>query len=151
VGALAARQMFCIVILEAASPANSAGPARAGKTAGCPTLLTNALRLVVVTTPSINHARGKLTTYRRATPQRPWIRNNAPIDVVVGRNGLAWGWTSKALARTGDPLKQEGDKRTPAGVFTIGRPFGTQSSKLENFLKLRTGQTFCVDDTRSPH
>jgi L,D-peptidoglycan transpeptidase YkuD (ErfK/YbiS/YcfS/YnhG family) len=48
-------------------------------------------------------------------------------------------------------MKHEGDKRTPAGVFEISRPFGFGPSSLPGYLRLRRGATFCVDDTRSPH
>jgi D-alanyl-D-alanine dipeptidase len=68
--------------------------------------------------------------------------------VVLGAKGAAWGHGFHHLAKPGDPLKREGDKRTPAGVFAFGRPFGFAPSPLPGFLHLQP-DTVCVDDPSS--
>ena len=46
-----------------------------------------------------------------------------PIPVLLGRTGLAWG--RGALPNPGGGLqKREGDRRTPAGFFAIGKIYG---------------------------
>ena len=43
---------------------------------------------------------------------------------VVGNNGLGWGLGVKDFTDREGPVKEEGDKKSPAGVFTIGTAFG---------------------------
>lgn len=51
-----------------------------------------------------------------------WRAVGAPLPVVLGRNGLAWGRGLHAPDSAGD--KREGDGRAPAGVFAITALFG---------------------------
>jgi len=115
----------------------------------CPQPLATATQLLVVTTPTINDATGRLETYRRQTTRSNWQATGSSIEIVIGLRGLAWGWTAKNLSRPGEPMKREGDKRTPAGIFELGRAFGSKPANLPNFLTLKKRATFCVDDTRS--
>ena len=117
----------------------------------CPAALRSATRLLLVTTPDFNSFRGSIRAFTRPTPGAAWTGIGQPAPIVVGRKGLAWGWTAKALARSGEPFKREGDKRAPAGVFTVGQPFGNKAQSLPGFIKLTRGQHFCVDDPGSPH
>ena len=43
---------------------------------------------------------------------------------MIGRAGMGWSRFSSRLARRGEPLKVEHDKRAPAGIYPIGRSFG---------------------------
>ena len=43
----------------------------------------------------------------------------------------------------------EGDKRTPAGFFKIGKSFGFGTSDRQDYLRITPGMT-CVSDPRSP-
>jgi len=47
-----------------------------------------------------------------------------PVEVLLGRNGLAWGRGVEPVKAPGDPVKKEGDRRTPAGLYKIGRIYG---------------------------
>ena len=49
-----------------------------------------------------------------------------------------------------EPEKVEGDKRTPAGFFRIGRSFGFSPSRLPGYIKVKSGETVCVEDPSSP-
>src|SRR5262249_42999323 len=51
--------------------------------------------------------------------------------------------------RRGEPIKVEGDKRAPAGIFAIGRSFGILASSRPNYLHV-TPDTICVNDPSSP-
>lgn len=66
------------------------------------------------------------TTARLQGFERPvggdWRAVGAPLPVVLGRNGLAWGRGLHAPDSAGD--KREGDGRAPAGVFAITALFG---------------------------
>jgi D-alanyl-D-alanine dipeptidase len=68
---------------------------------------------------------------------------------VVGKTGMGWSPFFARLARRGEPIKVEGDKRAPAGIFPIGRSFGIVASSRPNYLRL-TPDTICVDDPSSP-
>lgn len=138
--------LFVVQAAAAASIVGAVPPAQAGQ---CPPELTRAQRLLLVTTPSFNTFRGTIATYRRNADGNGWSPVGSRRPIVVGRKGLAWGWTAQALARPGEPFKREGDKRAPAGVFDIGSPFGTTTADLPDFVRLRRGEHFCVDDTRS--
>ena len=48
-----------------------------------------------------------------------------------------------------EPTKVEGDKRSPAGIYQIGRPFGFARSQLANYLRLQP-DSVCVEDPSSP-
>lgn len=51
-----------------------------------------------------------------------------PIPVLLGRDGLAWGRGLRGQSEEGRH-KREGDRRAPAGVFTIGKIY-TYDAKL---------------------
>lgn len=82
-----------------------------------------------------------------------------PIPIVVGKNGLGWGidiipTDNVAVRQSSDPVKREGDGKSPAGVFDLGTAFGYAAQPLSG-LKLPyltlTPSIECVDDTRSKY
>lgn len=121
------------------------------QTGTCPAPLTDALRLVVVTTAGLDAATAEIRTFQRAKAGTAWEPRMGPMAATVGRSGLGWGWTSGDLRQGGEPLKQDGDNRTPAGVFKIRRAFGTQPARLPGFLVLTKGEAYCVEDPASEH
>lgn len=72
------------------------------------------------------------------------------ISVNLGRNGLAWSEDDKYFIHgTNEPIKHEGDGRSPAGVFSLISAFGYDE---QNFLFPYTkssSQLICVDDVNS--
>jgi D-alanyl-D-alanine dipeptidase len=72
--------------------------------------------------------------------------------VVLGSKGLALG-DGLIKLDAGGPVKHEGDKRSPAGIFSIGTAFGYAPQAL--WIKNRYIQAFdtliCVDDTASAY
>jgi L,D-peptidoglycan transpeptidase YkuD (ErfK/YbiS/YcfS/YnhG family) len=122
-----------------------------GAAEGCPAVLSEATRLVLVSTTSMNVARATLETFERDTPLAPWQRRSAAEPAVVGKAGLGWGLTYRHLAKPGEPLKQEGDKRAPAGIFGIGATFGFARSDRADHVQLQNGVQICVDDPASPY
>jgi L,D-peptidoglycan transpeptidase YkuD (ErfK/YbiS/YcfS/YnhG family) len=115
----------------------------------CPDVLGQATRLALVVTPSMDATKAVLHTFERDTPATSWVRHGAPEPSVVGSRGIAWGETFRSYARDGEPIKREGDNRTPAGVYRFGRTFGFAKSKVPGYLRLTPGANFCVHDTRS--
>jgi len=49
---------------------------------------------------------------------------DAPIPVLLGKGGLAWGRGLAPATPETNLAKVEGDRRTPAGIFRIGRIYG---------------------------
>jgi D-alanyl-D-alanine dipeptidase len=76
---------------------------------------------------------------------------------VVGKNGLGWGAglvPTDTLATRGtlDPVKKEGDGKSPAGVFRLGTAFGYAAQEQTGwrmpYVNL-TQSVECVDDPGS--
>lgn len=80
-----------------------------------------ARQLIVSTAESWDSSRGQLQRYARVGGQ--WQPVGAPIQVLFGKNGLAWGVGVSGQEQHGRQ-KVEGDQRAPAGVFALGRAFG---------------------------
>lgn len=114
----------------------------------CPSPLGDARKLVLVTSDSFSSSTATLQTFTRANASLPWRAATGPVTALVGYRGAAWANAFRAFASPGEPLKIDGDKRVPAGFFTIGRPFGFAPSRLSNYLRIAEGMT-CVDDARS--
>jgi D-alanyl-D-alanine dipeptidase len=68
---------------------------------------------------------------------------------MIGKTGMGWSPFFADYARRGEPMKVEGDKRAPAGVYPIGRSFGILASTRPDYLHV-TPDTICVDDLSSP-
>jgi L,D-peptidoglycan transpeptidase YkuD (ErfK/YbiS/YcfS/YnhG family) len=111
--------------------------------------LGDARRLVMVTTASMTTLTASVQLFERASTDAPWRSVQALGPAVVGASGLAWGHPFRKWARDGEPFKVEGDKRTPAGIYRIGRSFGFAPSSRPGYLHLKR-QTVCVDDPSSP-
>lgn len=123
-----------------------AGPAAAQT---CPVPLGGAQRLVLVLGRSMNATAATVSLHERTSAAEPWRTVHAAEPAVVGLAGMAWGFPFRAFARAGEPVKVEGDKRAPAGVFRIGASFGFAASKLTGYLRLQD-DTVCVDEPTSP-
>jgi len=118
-----------------------------------PSPLKKSQQLLLVLTPHWHSKQGILTYYERASIHQPWHSIGHAIPVVVGKNGMAWGeeWHSPS-----GKIKQEGDERSPAGIYTLGRAFGFApnahaiSSFHWPYISLKPS-SICVDDETSPY
>jgi L,D-peptidoglycan transpeptidase YkuD (ErfK/YbiS/YcfS/YnhG family) len=115
----------------------------------CPAPLRNAQRLVLVTARDMATSAANVELFERTSPAEGWRRAGQLGAARIGTAGMAWGYPYRALARAGEPVKREGDRRAPAGVYRIGRSFGFAASPRPGYLQL-TAQTLCVDDVASP-
>ncbi len=130
----------------------AAGPFLLSVPAGaqtCPAPLTKALRLMTVTAPAMSSTAATLRLFERDTPAQSWRAVGEAEPAVIGRTGMGWSQFFRHLARTGEPIKVERDKRTPAGVYSVGRSFGTLPSTRRDHINV-TPDTVCVDDPSSP-
>lgn len=134
--------------LTLAAAATAAAPALAEP---CPPPLDTALRLVMITTPDMNSSTARLELFERRTKDAPWTRSRTGAPVMLGTNGLAWGYTFRTYKRAGEAEKREGDMRTPAGFFPLGPSFGFTARKLHGHIRIEKGKTVCVEDPASPH
>jgi D-alanyl-D-alanine dipeptidase len=114
----------------------------------CPAALAAANRLALVTVPAFASSSGTLRLYERTQADTAWRLLHPAEPVVLGIRGVAWGDAFRDLARKGEPVKREGDGRTPAGVFAIGRPFGFAPASLRDYLPIKP-ETVCVNDPAS--
>ena len=114
-------------------------------------------QLMVVTTSGWDAVAGRLQRYERAAPGVEWRPVGKPVAIVVGEHGTGWGIgvvATEGARAASDPLKREGDGKSPAGVFALGSAFGYAAQPLPG-LKMRyrtlTPTVECVDDVRSAH
>ncbi|HZY63661.1 MAG TPA: L,D-transpeptidase family protein [Edaphobacter sp.] len=124
-----------------------------------PNAFAHSNQMIVVTTPDWDAVQGHLQRYERSTSKQPWRAVGEPIAIVIGKHGLAWGSGVIATDKPGiraasDPVKREGDGKSPAGIFTLGTAFGYASQPLQGmklpYLEL-TPSIECVDDVNSKH
>lgn len=116
----------------------------------CPRPLHRATRLIIVTVPEMASVKATLHTFERTSPADPtWRRSGPPETAVVGSAGLGWSEDYHYLAKKDEPIKREGDKRTPAGIFRVAGPFGFEASSLARYTRLSSGNSFCVADPTS--
>jgi L,D-peptidoglycan transpeptidase YkuD (ErfK/YbiS/YcfS/YnhG family) len=111
----------------------------------------HARQVVVVTIGDWNVDHGTLRTFSR-TDGGDWRSVGAAIPVVIGRTGAAWGIGLHDVPQDSDgPIKQEGDGRSPAGVFAIGEAFG-YAQAVDTALPYVAMQAsdYCVDVSGSP-
>ncbi|MCF6308892.1 MAG: L,D-transpeptidase family protein [Sulfurimonas sp.] len=73
------------------------------------------------------------------------------IDVNIGKNGLGWGLGKTELTqKILEPLKYEGDKKAPVGIFKLTHIFGYEKDlKFKMPYLHATKDLICVDDSNS--
>jgi L,D-peptidoglycan transpeptidase YkuD (ErfK/YbiS/YcfS/YnhG family) len=114
-------------------------------------VLTDSRQMVLVTTKSWSAVPGTLQRFERKSSKENWRAVGSPIEIVVGRNGLAWGRGLYAETNSA-PQKVEGDGKSPAGIFRLSSAFGFVPA---NEMKLKlpylpvTEMLECVDDVKS--
>jgi D-alanyl-D-alanine dipeptidase len=144
--------LFCLLPFVAWSVSAQGG-------AGTSDILSRSTQIIVVTTSSWDAVEGRLQRYERSGTQETWNAVGEPISIVVGKKGLGWGIglsvsDDSNVRIASDPVKREGDGKSPAGVFALGTAFGYASEPLRG-LKLEylnlNPSIECVDDPGSKH
>jgi L,D-peptidoglycan transpeptidase YkuD (ErfK/YbiS/YcfS/YnhG family) len=112
-------------------------------------------QLILVLTPFPESANGKLIRFERPDGHAGWRQVEDSVVVLVGKKGLAWGRGLHKVVNAKIPIKNEGDRRSPAGVFTLNTAFGYLPAEKLGKLKfpyLQVTQTLeCVDDVNSQY
>jgi L,D-peptidoglycan transpeptidase YkuD (ErfK/YbiS/YcfS/YnhG family) len=109
-------------------------------------------QLIIVLTGGWDSVGGKLYAYQKKGKEWELQFSNR---VVVGSKGLGIGDGLTNIFLNGAPGKKEGDKKSPAGIFTIGAAFGYAPYKevrwIKNHYVQATDTLICVDDVSSAH
>ncbi len=101
-------------------------------------------QVVLVVSDDFNTTKAKMYCFENGTI----IFQN--IDVNLGRNGLAWDINDKIFAHVPDqPIKQEGDGKSPAGIFALTSSFGYEAHTFLLPYHSSTAVDICVDDSNS--
>lgn len=113
-------------------------------------------QLLVVTSQDWNAVQARLQRYERITESEPWIPVGEKIPVVLGKTGLAWGIGLQPFPINRIlPSKREGDMKSPAGIFSIGKAFGFSPISDMRHLKIDylhiDDATEAVDDPLSQY
>jgi len=111
-------------------------------------------QLIVVIADGWDGTTGWLRRYERV-PDRPnWLPVGDSVPVVLGSAGLAWGRGVRIDPHPGDPIKREGDEKSPAGEFQLSHAFGYAPPDSVRWLRVpyvsATPLLQCVDDPESP-
>ena len=116
-----------------------------------PTLLGEAQQLILVVTPDWDTVQGHCDASNGPPPVSDWRPVGEVGTVVVGKNGIAWDPLDTPVVP--GPTKAEGDGRSPAGVFPLGKAFGFATAAEASWLKLPylpiVEGIECVDDPAS--
>lgn len=122
-----------------------------------PQVFAHSAQMIVVVTPGWDAVEGRLERFERADPHESWRSVGEPIPIVVGGKGMGWGIGLIDAGYPGvrvesEPIKTEGDGKSPAGIFALGTAFGDAAQPLPgiklSYLVL-TPSTECVDDVSS--
>jgi len=129
-------------------------PVQASATERSASPLDGSMQMVLVVTPAWDSTSGSLRRFERETPRGAWRQVGGTVPIVVGRTGVAWDG-QLGLARAGEPVKREGDGRSPAGIFPLDTAFGFDARQSAPWVRLPYVQlrttTECVDDGQSVH
>ncbi len=84
---------------------------------------------------------------------KPWKPIGQPIQSTIGHAGLGWGRGLHPPPKADEPIKHEGDGRSPAGAFLIGRSYGYDKAPAGTTLPYEqvTRNWRCVSDAKSTH
>jgi L,D-peptidoglycan transpeptidase YkuD (ErfK/YbiS/YcfS/YnhG family) len=109
-------------------------------------------QLIVAIAPGWDSDQAQMRLYER-NPGGPWRAVSGPWAVLLGKNGLAWGRGVAGQEQKG-LHKEEKDKRSPAGIFTLGDVYGYEASLPPGgaypYHQVTEADAW-VDDPRSPY
>ena len=112
----------------------------------------DAQQLLVVITNDWNSVGGRLYCFEKSNGK--WVRQFSNL-VVVGKKGLGIGEGIVPFHIPDAPNKNEGDLKSPAGIFKIGTAFGYADYNDAKWIRnpyIKASDTLlCVDDAKSAY
>jgi len=110
-----------------------------------PILLFSSQQIILVVADDFNASRASLEFFEG---DQVLLKT----DVNLGTNGLGWGIGEiKLMQKANEPIKYEGDKKAPAGIFKLTNIFGYAPASNYKLPYLFTSdELICVDDSNSP-
>lgn len=120
-----------------------------------PDIPENCGQIILVLSPQASSRQAQLWLLERS-PFSGWRARTGPLSATLGGNGLGWGaGLHRSPPPPGFPVKLEGDRRSPAGIFRIPFAFGIPPAEEAGHLRLPytplTSHTIGVDDITSRH
>ena len=109
-----------------------------------PIFLFSSQQIILVVADDFNTSKARLTFYEDN-------KILLSTEVNLGTNGLGWGLGEVQLTQRDDePLKYEGDRKAPAGVFKLTNIFGYSHQNNYKLPYLYTSkELICIDDSSS--
>mgnify|MGYP000893498906 CR=1 FL=1 len=115
--------------------------------------LISARQLLLVVATDWTSSGAYLSRYERPDATASWVPAGLPLELSLGRAGLAWAPEFVTPGMSPGPIKREGDGCSPAGAFPVTGLFGVAGpmpgAKLP-WLQA-TPDLKCVDDPASRH
>jgi D-alanyl-D-alanine dipeptidase len=113
--------------------------------------LANSNQVIFVKTPGASSVEGEMFLYQRKNAAHQWKLVDS-FAVVVGKNGLAKAAGTRIPLSNMLPTKHEGDGKSPAGIFQLGKVFSYHDIKNLKMPFVQVDTNFyCVDDTASAY
>ncbi len=108
-------------------------------------LLYSSQQIILVVSEDYESSQASLECYEDG------VKMFETIEVNIGKNGLGWGIGELSLKQKEEvPLKYEGDKKAPMGVFKLTHIFGYSHEHNYSLPYLYTSDNLiCVDDSSS--
>ena len=143
---MTSRIVFLLFIILVALSCTLKSPLSLSEKWGCK-------QIIVVKTAGMDSIKGHLVAYNWSDEKRQWVVASKEIPMVVGYKGLAWGKGLHDEKLNEKPLKKEGDRRSPVGLFYLSSFFGYGVGDSLGALKMpylrADSRVFCVDDPLS--
>ena len=107
-------------------------------------------QLLLVSATDFNTSIASMQVYEFS--DHKWKKVFKPMQVNLGRTGLAWGKGIIPFAhKEEEPLKKEGDGKSPAGLFSLDFFFGYEQNDFKYPYIQANEQTLCIDDVGSSY
>lgn len=104
-------------------------------------------QLIVVTSRDWESTQGVLQRFEKQNNK--WQKIGSQIPILLGRNGLGWGQGLHTIPKDANPIKKEGDGKSPAGIFALRQAFGYEPFDTKYPYRVYKETDHCVDDVDS--
>jgi len=105
-----------------------------------------AQQIILIVAKDFNSSKAMLSAYENHK------KVFGDIPVLLGKNGLGWGVGIQEIPHLEDePIKKEGDKKAPAGIFKLTAVFGYKKTLHVKLPYIYAKDMICVDDSSSPN